>query len=82
MIEVESDAAPGCRGMRRKPKPVVVPMRPVPQGYTGDRARCPACGDDGAGVVGVIALRLVFRCGACGVKFHRATATLADLAAR
>jgi uncharacterized protein (DUF983 family) len=67
--------------MRRKPKPAVVPMRPVPQGYTASRARCPACGDDGAGVVGVIALRLVFRCGACGVKFHRSDAVLADVGA-
>jgi DNA-directed RNA polymerase subunit RPC12/RpoP len=68
--------------MRRRPKPAVVPMRPVPQGYTGRLARCPACGDDGAGVVGVIALRLVFRCARCGVKFHRSEAVLVDLPAR
>jgi len=68
--------------MRRKPKPAVVPMRPVPQGYTADRARCPACGEDGAGVVGVIALRLVFRCAGCGVRFHRSEPTLTDVFAR
>ena len=58
--------------MRRRPKPVVVPMRPVPVGYGDREARCPRCDLDGAQVVGVIALRLVFRCGRCGTKFHRA----------
>ncbi len=67
--------------MRRRPKPVVVPMRPVPQGYDGVQARCPACGSDGAEVVGVIARRLVFRCG-CGVKFHRSAGPLLDALAR
>jgi hypothetical protein len=57
-------------------------MRPVPQGYTAHLARCPACGDDGAGVVGVIALRLVFRCGQCGVRFHRSEPALVDVFAR
>ena len=57
--------------MRRKPKPVVVPMRPVPEQHAADLARCPGCGADGAATVGVIALRLVFRCERCGVKFHR-----------
>jgi hypothetical protein len=59
--------------MRRKPKPAVVPMQPVPPGYDDRRARCPSCGNEGAGVVGVIALRLVFRCEECGVKFHPAS---------
>jgi DNA-directed RNA polymerase subunit RPC12/RpoP len=68
--------------MRRKPKPAVVPMRPVPRAYASSHARCPACGDDGAEVVGVIALRLVFRCSGCGVKFHRSQAALVDLLAR
>ncbi|HZS13473.1 MAG TPA: hypothetical protein VFC09_02635 [Candidatus Dormibacteraeota bacterium] len=63
--------------MRRRPKPVVVPMRPVPEAYSGHRARCPGCGEEGAEVVGVIALRLVFRCGQCGVKFHRTDRWLA-----
>jgi len=56
--------------MRRRPKPVVVPMRPVPAGYDDQRARCPRCDTFGAEVVGVIALRLVFRCGRCGTKFY------------
>jgi hypothetical protein len=56
--------------MRRRPKPVVVPMQPVPAGYGDQRARCPRCDVYGAEVVGVIALRLVYRCGACGVKFY------------
>lgn len=56
--------------MRRRPKPVVVPMRPVPDGYGDQRARCPRCDTFGAGVVGVIALRLVFRCDRCGTKFY------------
>jgi len=56
--------------MRRRPKPVVVPMRPVPDGYGDQRARCPRCDTFGAEVVGVIALRLVFRCGRCGTKFY------------
>jgi hypothetical protein len=68
--------------MRRRPKPAVVPMRPVPQEYAGHHARCPACGADGAGVVGVIALRLVFRCADCGVKFHRSERLLIDVLAR
>lgn len=68
--------------MRRRPKPVVVPMRPVPVEFAEARARCPACGSDGAAVVGVIALRLVFRCERCGVKFHRSTTLLADAFAR
>lgn len=67
--------------MRRRPKPVVVPMRPVPQQFAADQARCPACGTDGAEVVGVIALRLVFRCGRCAVKFHRSQQLLIDAAA-
>jgi len=52
-------------------------MRPVPLGYAAREARCPACDQDGAEVVGVIALRLVFRCGRCGVKFHEASRLLA-----
>lgn len=44
-------------------------MRPVPVGYGDRHARCPRCDAGGAEVVGVIALRLVFRCGSCGVKF-------------
>ena len=48
-------------------------MQPVPPGYDDRRARCPSCGNEGAGVVGVIALRLVFRCEECGVKFHPAS---------
>jgi len=57
--------------VRRRPKPVVVPMRPVPVGYEDRQARCPRC-DVGPGeVVGMIALRLVFRCGRCGVKFFQ-----------
>lgn len=67
--------------MRRKPKPVVVPMRPVPQAFAANQARCPACGTDGAATVGVIALRLVFRCQRCGVKFHRSQPLLIDVAA-
>lgn len=67
--------------MRRRPKPVVVPMRPVPTAYATDQARCPACGTDGAETVGVIALRLVFRCGRCGVKFHRSQRLLVEGAA-
>jgi uncharacterized C2H2 Zn-finger protein len=63
--------------VRRRPKPVVVPMRPVPAGYAEHHARCPRCDDEGAQVVGVIALRLVFRCTRCGVKFHRASRLLA-----
>jgi DNA-directed RNA polymerase subunit RPC12/RpoP len=47
-------------------------MDPVPPGYDDRRARCPGCSDEGAIVVGVIALRLVFRCHRCGVKFHPA----------
>ena len=68
--------------MRRKPKPAVVPIQPVPQAYAGRRARCPACAEDGAAVVGVIALRLVFRCQSCGVKFHRSETLLPHLSAR
>jgi DNA-directed RNA polymerase subunit RPC12/RpoP len=67
--------------MRRKPKPAVVPMQPVPQAYAARQARCPACGEDGAGVVGVIALRLVFRCSGCGVKFHHAERLLPHMLA-
>jgi uncharacterized protein (DUF983 family) len=65
----------GVGVMRRRPKPVVVPMRPVPVGYDGQRARCPSCDADGQ-VVGVIALRLVYRCGNCGVKFYQAERVL------
>ncbi len=46
-------------------------MRPVPVGYAEHHARCPRCDAGDAQVVGVIALRLVFRCGACGVKFFK-----------
>jgi transcription elongation factor Elf1 len=67
--------------MRRKPKPVVVPMQPVPRAFAAHQARCPGCGEDGAATVGVIALRLVFRCGSCGVKFHRSARLLIDAAA-
>ncbi len=66
----------GVEAMRRRPKPVVVPMRPVPQGYDDHQARCPSCDTDGAAVVGVIALRLVYRCGRCGVKFYQANRVL------
>jgi hypothetical protein len=68
--------------MRRRPKPAVVPMRPVPVAFAEHHARCPACGADGAAVVGVIALRLVFRCSGCGVKFHRSERLLIDVLAR
>jgi hypothetical protein len=70
--------AEGERSMRRRPKPAVLPLRPVPAGYDAGRARCPACAADGAEVVGMIARRLVFRCGGCGVKFHRADTVLLD----
>jgi hypothetical protein len=56
-------------------------MQPVPEAFVEHHARCPACGADGARVVGVIALRLVFRCG-CGVKFHRSDRVLIDVLAR
>ena len=58
--------------MRRRPKPVVLAMRPVPDAFAAFRARCPRCEDPDAEVVGVIALRLVYRCRACGVKFYPA----------
>jgi len=63
--------------VRRRPKPVVLPLRPVPAAYREHQARCPRCDRDGAEVVGVIALRLVFRCSWCGAKFHRASRVLA-----
>jgi hypothetical protein len=68
--------------MRRKPKPAVVPMRPVPEAFATQRARCPGCGDDGAAVVGVIALRLVHRCACCGIRFYPTTLALADAVRR
>jgi hypothetical protein len=68
--------------MRRRPKPAVLPIRLLPDGYDGRLARCPACGADGAQVMGEIARRLVFRCGGCSVKFHRAEKLLIDLPAR
>jgi DNA-directed RNA polymerase subunit RPC12/RpoP len=64
-------AAPPSGAMRRRPKPAVVLMRPVPAGYSDRQARCPRCDRDGAEVVGVIVRRLVFRCGRCGTRFHR-----------
>ena len=57
--------------VRRRPKPVVLPMRPVPVGYGSHQARCPRCDAFGAEVVGVIALRLVFRCASCGTRFFQ-----------
>jgi DNA-directed RNA polymerase subunit RPC12/RpoP len=57
-------------------------MQPVPVEFAGRLARCPACSAEGSGVVGVIALRLVFRCAGCGVKFHRTEGVLIDAVAR
>ena len=62
--------------MRRRPKPVVLPLRPVPQTYAANEARCPACGTDGATTVGVLAMRLVYQCPGCGAKFHRVSRVL------
>jgi ribosomal protein S27AE len=58
--------------MRRPPKPVVLPLRPAPEQVQELHARCPRCDGEEAGVLGVIALRLVYRCPRCRVMFYAA----------
>ena len=53
-----------------------LPLRPVPAGLAAQEATCPNCNDRHAGVVGRMGLRLVFRCGRCLVRFHRASPSI------
>jgi len=60
----------------RKYKPVELPLKDVPQQFAAEHAVCPNCQDRGAGVIGRLGLRLVFRCESCRVRFHRPTASV------
>jgi hypothetical protein len=60
----------------RKYKPVVLPLRSVPDDLADERARCPMCERPHAGVIGRLGLRLVFRCEECRVRFYRPTASV------
>lgn len=60
----------------RKYKPVVLPLKEVPDPYEAERATCPNCESRNAGVIGRLGLRLVFRCDRCRVRFHRPAATV------
>ena len=52
-------------------KRVELALQPAPMPYLLERAACPKCSDNEAGVVGRLGLRLVFRCDKCDVRFHR-----------
>lgn len=59
----------------RKYKPIELPLKDVPTQFSEQRATCPNCLERGAGVIGRLGLRLVFKCENCRVRFHRPAAT-------
>ena len=58
----------------RKPIPITLPLRPVPDHLAREQALCPQCGlrrEHQAVVLGRIGLRLVFRCTTYDARFFR-----------
>jgi hypothetical protein len=58
----------------RKPIPISLPLRPVPDHLAREQALCPQCGlrrEHQAVVLGRVGLRLVFRCTTCEARFFR-----------
>jgi hypothetical protein len=55
----------------RKRLPIEIRMQAIPAGLASIHEPCPEGCASPAGAVGLVALRLVFRCHDCGTRFYR-----------